>query len=56
MGRASCGTKRCTRAGITSRVRPVAIGTTGTGRTILVVYEEIDEDTIYPVTAYDLED
>ena len=36
--------------------RPVAIGTTSTGRTILVVYEEIDEDTVYPVTAYDLED
>jgi len=27
-----------------------------TGRTILVVYDEIDEDTLYPVTAYDLED
>ena len=39
-----------------SSSRPVAIGTTSTGRTILVVYEEIDEDTIYPVTAYDLED
>ena len=36
--------------------RPVAIGATSTGRTILVVYEEIDEDTVYPVTAYDLED
>ena len=36
--------------------RPVAIGTTSTGRTILVVYEEIDEDTAYPATAYDLED
>ena len=36
--------------------RPVAIGTTSTGRTILVVYEEIDEDTVYPVTAYDLEE
>jgi len=36
--------------------RPAAIGTTSTGRTILVVYEEIDEDTAYPVTAYDLED
>ncbi len=36
--------------------RPVAIGATSTGRTILVVYEDIDEDTVYPVTAYDLED
>ena len=36
--------------------RPVAIGATSTGRTILVVYDEIDEDTVYPVTAYDLED
>ena len=36
--------------------RPVAIGATSTGRTILVVYDEIDEYTVYPVTAYDLED
>ena len=36
--------------------RPVAIGTTNTGRTLLVVYDEIDEDRVYPVTAYDLED
>ena len=35
---------------------PVALGTTSTGRTILVVYEEIDADTVYPVTTYDLED
>lgn len=36
--------------------RLVAIGATRTGRTLLVVYDEIDEDTLYPVTAYDLED
>ncbi|HPM82886.1 MAG TPA: hypothetical protein PLF81_19420 [Candidatus Anammoximicrobium sp.] len=36
--------------------RAVAIGTTSEGRTILVVYDEIDEYTLYPVTAYDLED
>lgn len=36
--------------------RPVAIGTTSAGRMILVVYDEIDEDTVYPVTAFDLED
>ncbi|MCO6456275.1 MAG: BrnT family toxin [Pirellulaceae bacterium] len=35
--------------------RPVAIGTTRTGRTLLVVYDEIDEDRVYPVTAYELE-
>jgi hypothetical protein len=29
---------------------------TSTGRMILVVYDEIDEYTVYPVTAYDLED
>jgi len=36
--------------------RPVAIGAASTGRTILVVYEEIDEYTVYPVTAFNLED
>jgi uncharacterized DUF497 family protein len=36
--------------------RPVAIGTTSAGRSIIVVYEQVDEDTIYPVTAYDLEE
>lgn len=45
-----------TRDGSRSSGRPVAIGRTSTGRTIFVVYEEIDEDTVYPVTAYDLED
>jgi uncharacterized DUF497 family protein len=35
--------------------RDVAIGTTSAGRSLLVVYEEIDEVTIYPVTAYDIE-
>ena len=36
--------------------RPVAIGTTSAGRKILVVYDEIAEDTVYPVTAYDVGD
>jgi uncharacterized DUF497 family protein len=45
----SCETSR-------SSGRPVAIGTTSEGRTILVVYEEIDDETVYPVTAFDLED
>ena len=35
--------------------RPIAFGETGTGRLIAVVYEEIDEDTVYPVTAYEVE-
>lgn len=32
--------------------RPVATGYTSDGRVIFVVYEEIDAITIYPVTAY----
>ena len=35
--------------------RPIAFGETTTGRIIAVVYEEIDEDTVYPVTAYEVE-
>jgi len=35
--------------------RPVAFGETSTGRLIAVVYEEVDEDTVYPVTAYEVE-
>ena len=34
--------------------RPVVFGDTSTGRHLMVVYEEIDEDTVYPVTAYDV--
>jgi uncharacterized DUF497 family protein len=45
----SCETSR-------SSGRPVAIGTTSEGRIILVVYEEIGDNTVYPVTAFDLED
>lgn len=33
---------------------PVAFGETSTGRHLMVVYEEIDENTIRPVTAYDV--
>lgn len=36
--------------------RPVAVGFTPDGRLILVVYEELDEVTIYPVTAYEIEE
>ncbi len=35
--------------------RPIAFGETSTGRIIAVVYEEIDEDIVYPVTAYEVE-
>lgn len=35
--------------------RPIAFGETSTGRILAVVYEEIDEDAIYPVTAYEVE-
>lgn len=34
--------------------RPVVFGDTSTGRHIMVVYEEIDADTVYPVTAYEV--
>ena len=34
--------------------RPVLFGETNGGRHLMIVYEEIDEDTIYPVTAYDV--
>ena len=34
--------------------RPVAFGDTDAGRQLMVVYEEIDEDTVYPVTAYEV--
>ena len=34
--------------------RRIAIGETSTGRTILVVFEEIDESAVYPITAYEV--
>lgn len=34
--------------------RPCAFGFTPDGRFIIVIYEEIDEDTIYPITAYEV--
>ena len=34
--------------------RPVIFGDTSTGRHLIVVFEEIDADTVYPVTAYDV--
>jgi uncharacterized DUF497 family protein len=34
--------------------RPVIFGDTAAGRHLMVVYEEIDADTVYPITAYDV--
>jgi uncharacterized DUF497 family protein len=34
---------------------PIAFGWTSTGRYLAVVFEEIDEDTARPVTAYDVD-
>lgn len=34
--------------------RPVLFGETSSGRHIMIVYDEIDDDTIYPVTAFDV--
>lgn len=36
--------------------RPVVTGYTSTGRLIFVEYEQVDECTIYPVTAYEVEE
>lgn len=36
--------------------RPVATGYTADGRLLLVIYEQIDDVTVYPVTAYEVED
>jgi uncharacterized DUF497 family protein len=34
--------------------RPVVFGDTSTGKHLMVAYEEIDADTVYPVTAYEV--
>ena len=34
--------------------KPVAFGDTAAGRHLMVVYEQIDADTVYPITAYDV--
>ena len=36
--------------------RPMIFGYTPSGEYIAVVYEELDEDTVYPVTAFPIED
>jgi hypothetical protein len=35
--------------------RPIVYGETSAGRLIAVVFEEIDSETVYPVTAFDVE-
>jgi hypothetical protein len=39
-----------------SSARPIRFGYTSDGRYIAVVFEWIDEVTVYPVTAYEIED
>ena len=34
--------------------RPVVFGDTAAGRHLMVVYDEVDSDTVYPVTAFDV--
>ncbi len=34
--------------------RPVVFGDTNGGRHLMVVYEEVNSDTVYPVTAYEV--
>jgi uncharacterized DUF497 family protein len=36
--------------------RPIAFGYTRNGRKLAVVFERIDKLTVYPITAYDVED
>jgi hypothetical protein len=33
--------------------RPVVFGNTSTGRHLMIVYESVDANTVYPVTAYE---
>jgi uncharacterized DUF497 family protein len=34
--------------------RPVVFGDTATGRRLMVVYETVERDAIYPITAYEV--
>lgn len=36
--------------------RPIAFGRTSKGRFLAVVYEQVDEVTVYPITAFDVEE
>jgi uncharacterized DUF497 family protein len=33
--------------------RPIAFGYTSSGKYIAVVYEQLDDNTVYPITAYE---
>ena len=35
---------------------PVAMGWTGEGRYLICVYEQIDADTVFPLTAFELKE
>jgi hypothetical protein len=35
---------------------PTVFGFTADGRYIIVVYEQVDEDTVYPITAYEVDE
>ena len=35
---------------------PIVYGFTPSGESIVVIYDEIDESTVYPVTAYPVEE
>ncbi|MCG3132199.1 MAG: hypothetical protein FLDDKLPJ_03032 [Phycisphaerae bacterium] len=34
---------------------PIVFGETNSGRYLMVVFEVVDEDTIYPITAYEVD-
>jgi len=36
--------------------RPLVFGYTGAGRLLVVIFEWVDEETVYPVTAYEPEE
>jgi len=44
------------RAKSRSSGRPIVFGWTPVGENIAVIYEEIDESTVYPITAYPVEE
>ena len=39
-----------------SSERPCVFGYTSDGRYIIVIYEEVDDDTVIPVTAYEVDE
>ena len=36
--------------------RPLAFGRTSTGRLLYVIYDEVDDGVVYPITAYEIEE